>query len=413
MDNMDTHKQANRSIPVNRDIIPQRAPVPRRVWDYNHIDPAHVRIAQRLSSPLLLGPPLCDQLVALVQHLFTREEALLVQHMRIPFGNTARTIAKRAGLAVNRAAAVLDYLADEKCVIMAYTIGRRRRYGFLPIVPGIFEYALMQAREEQLTDWHKQFARLFEQLFDTGYFKTYARSGKPLIRYLPAQRLVEQPQALPSDRLADVLTAYDAFAVGLCQCRLAERMAGRGCDAPIDNCVAFGDSARLMVHAGKMRSATLEEVLAIKADAEAHGLATFVVEYTMGKNRGGGSCSCCGCCCHGLKMITQFDTPGLVAPSRFAPHWQSEKCVFCSACVTACPVGAIRLDKGANRLSFKEDYCIGCGLCAVACKPQAIAMQPRQGYHRPPRHLAGILLQLLPHLWRMVLMARRRKRVST
>lgn len=43
----------------------------------------------------------------------------------------------------------------------------------------------------------------------------------------------------------------------------------------------------------------------------------------------------------------------------------NEKCVGCGACVSACPIGAIKLEN--NVAVIDKEECIDCGSCASEC----------------------------------------------
>jgi len=45
----------------------------RRLGDYPGVSRAHLDVAKSYSSPLLLGPPICDEFIALVEHMYTGE----------------------------------------------------------------------------------------------------------------------------------------------------------------------------------------------------------------------------------------------------------------------------------------------------------------------------------------------------
>ncbi len=86
------------SVPIDADIAPSTYPQPkplnpRKIEDYPDVPPAYRAVAQRYAGPLLVGPPICDELIALIQHLFTEEEAALVQHLTFPTGKTAPALA--------------------------------------------------------------------------------------------------------------------------------------------------------------------------------------------------------------------------------------------------------------------------------------------------------------------------------
>lgn len=376
--------------------------VRKRVSDYgsrSDVSAAYLKVAVNYANPLLLGPPIGDELIALVEHMFTEEEASLVQHIQSLMGKTAAAVSRAAQRPVAEVRPILERLADEKFVLLSYGRGKWKRYGLMPLVPGTFEFVLLRTSLDTLTDWHRRFAKLFTALFDTGFFAGYVERPVSTVRYLPVGQAIEaHPMALPSDRLEEVLDPYQVFAVGLCQCRMAEKIAGRGCNRPMESCVAFGDVAEWLIGKGRMRRVTKQDVLEIKAEAAAAGLATFVIDTTMGKRTSGASCSCCGCCCGALRTIRQFNVPGLVAPPHFTPQVDLARCVYCARCAKACPVGAIVVDAESRLYRHLAERCIGCGLCAVACdRQQAIHMQPNPQYRKPPRSLLSVLLRVTPN----------------
>ena len=137
-------------------------------------------MAQKLASPLLMGPPLCDELVAFVEHLLTEEEAGLVRHFGMFRGrsapgargpNTARwTRSSRSCTGCPRRSGSSSRSgADEKS-----------RYRMLPLMPGMFEMVLVRPSLDTLTDWHRRFAELFEALFETGYMRRLSRADDAL-----------------------------------------------------------------------------------------------------------------------------------------------------------------------------------------------------------------------------------------
>lgn len=52
--------------------------------------------------------------------------------------------------------------------------------------------------------------------------------------------------------------------------------------------------------------------------------------------------------------------------------WNKVKCNNCGACVSVCPVGALKMDKQTYHLEFNYQDCVVCGYCADACPVKAI-----------------------------------------
>jgi len=341
----------------------------------------------------------CDELIALVEHMYTEEEASLVRHLGALPGKTAAAVAAAAHRPVQEVRPILERLAYGKFLLLCSGQGDRRRYHLMPILPGAFEVAMVRPSLDSLTDWHRRFAELFSTLYETGYLADYAEHPVPWARYVPVGKAIEaHPMALPSDRLEEALDGYQAFAVGLCQCRVAARVVGHGCGRPRENCVGFGQVAEYLIRNGKMRRTEKREVLEIKARAAAAGLATFVAEVRSKDRIGGALCSCCGCCCAALRTISQFNAPGLIAPPHFLPQVDLTMCTCCGQCATVCPVGAMVVETTGRAHRHLAERCIGCGLCAVACpRDRAIRMEPTPGYRKPPRGLTSALLQIVPN----------------
>jgi len=398
---------AGRIIQIKDGIVGPKEPrlrsvSPKKISDYPGVPAPHLEVAKIYSNPLLMGPPICDELIALVQHMFTEEEASLVRYLRALPGKTAAAVAAAAHRPVEEVRPILERLALEKFVLLSSGTGNKKRYHLLPLMPGAFEMVLIRTSLDTLTDWHRRFAELIEALYETGYFVDYAEHAFSTVRYVPVGQTIEaHPMAMPSDRLEEILDRYKVFAVGLCQCRMAEEIAGRGCDRPLENCVGFGDAAEFLIRNGKMRRVEKKDVLEIKAEAAAAGLASFIIETELGKSSSGASCSCCGCCCGALRTISQFNVPGMIAPPHFRPNVDLTECTYCGRCAKVCPVGAMVVDAQGKSHQYLTGRCIGCGLCAVACDQQhAIQMEPTPKYREPARSLISALLQIAPNYLR-------------
>jgi Pyruvate/2-oxoacid:ferredoxin oxidoreductase delta subunit len=400
-------KYSNRFVQINAGIVGPCAPRPKMVvykniGDYPTTPKAFLEVAKIFSSPLLIGPPICDELVALVRHMFTEEEARVVRHLTAyPFGKTAEKVAKKENRPVAEIRPILDYLATEKRLIVRHGPEHKRVYDTLPIVPGTFEMALMRPTLDTITEWHKQFAVLFEELWETGYMTDFLKFSNPAVRYLPVMKTISAlPVAWPSDKLAEILDRYDIFAVGLCQCRMTEKFVERECGRPMENCTTFGMAALPVIKAGMMRQVERQEIIDIKARAEASGLVSWMFNADTDKGPAG-SCSCCGCCCHMMRTVSEFNMPGMIAPPHFMPEFDSAACDYCGKCARACPMGAITVDVKGKTTAHRMDRCVGCGLCAVACdKKKAVRMAAVPGYKKPPSGWASLLAGVAPNLVR-------------
>ena len=354
---------------------------------------AHHRLTRFYASPLLLGPPSSDDLLALVVHTYTDEEADLVQHLPPLRPRTAAQVAKRSGRDLDHVARVLEHLARHKNVLLSW--GEERKYAIMPVVPGTFEAALMTAGPATFNSWHKTFAEIFERIYDTGFLIDYNTGLQPAVRYLPVERAVKSlTMAWPSDRLEELLEPYELFAVGNCQCRAAMHLVGKGCNRPLENCLAIGPLSRFFIDNGRMRQVDRDEALAIKREAEESGLVTWMGNARVDEKWGNVSCSCCGCCCHGLRTVSEFNAPGMISKPHFMPARDEASCDACMLCVKACPMGAWAVS--GQELIFQQVRCIGCGLCVVKCNRDALALEPVAGVSPPGSSWSVKMMKIAP-----------------
>ena len=403
-------QRPRRVIEVGARIIGPPEPKPktarlRKLSDYPHVSAAHREVARLLASPLRSGPPLCDELIALVEHLFTEEEASVARHLKLIRGRTAAQLARAERRPLDEIEPILRRLADEKRILTASGPDDNRQYRLPPIMPGIFEISLIGCTPETMTPWHQRFAELFEALCDTGYIVDYNGPTAPAVRFLPVGRVIEaHPAALPSDKLEIVLDQFKTFGVGQCQCRLSMQAIGRGCGKPLGNCTVMGEWAERAIETGMVREVSKKEVLEIKREAESHGLVNWImnVESTKGQC----SCSCCGCRCHAMRAVNEFNVPAIIAPPHFLPRLDPTRCTFCGKCAKSCPMGAIRIDLENKTYEHLKERCIGCGLCSLSCDRQkALSMEPVPDYQMPYRswfsYLAHATPKMLKSSWRL------------
>jgi electron transport complex protein RnfB len=349
---------------------------------------AHMAVVENYASPVFLGPPVCDELVALVEHLYTEEEADIVQHIKPYRARSAKGLAKQCGRPPQEVEKILRRLAYEKCTLVTFTVGKKDLYITMPIYPGTFDILFIGAEPREMTPWHKRCAELFDDLFYTGLVLTEYVNKGPLdaVRVLPIGEEIEGTQiALPSDRLEIALDRFEVFGLATCCCRQAKRLTGGTCTKEMETCVVMGGLAELFIKQGRFREISKKDVIEIKAEAESDGMVTWFKNQDGGKF-GNIACSCCTCCCGIMRTISQFNVPGLVAPPHFIPQVDANKCTLCGKCVEACHVNAISLvEDGENkRLIFQQTHCIGCGLCLRACPNKARTLQEVPGYNEPP-----------------------------
>jgi ferredoxin len=64
-----------------------------------------------------------------------------------------------------------------------------------------------------------------------------------------------------------------------------------------------------------------------------------------------------------------------VEPLAHDIKWHTDKCTHCTACIPACPSGAMEVDRETWDVSFHKDRCIACELCITICPFNALEIQ--------------------------------------
>ena len=52
--------------------------------------------------------------------------------------------------------------------------------------------------------------------------------------------------------------------------------------------------------------------------------------------------------------------------------WHDDRCIHCTACISACPSKALDVDRKTMGVSFNRDKCIACENCIPVCPYQAM-----------------------------------------
>lgn len=386
-------RSPHRLIQVKNGIIGPAIPKKRtlqikQIGDYPSVPQSFLDVAKNYADSKLRGHGLCDELMELIQHMFTEEEAMVCRHLKPGVWDLSpQEIGKREHCPETQVQEILDRLAKDKRIIMRLGESPQCIYFAIPIVPGAFETVLAHTSTDQLTPWHLKFAKLFENLFNVGYTadKDDAPANKSVVRYLPVNRLVETySTAVPADKLESIFEPFgNSLAITLCQCRMTMDIVAQGCDRPMEVCTIMGPLAEQSIKDGRSRRVEMKELLEIKAKAEASGLVTWTMNVDPEKSSST-SCSCCGCCCHYMRKVSEFSMPAAIYPPKFLPVFNTALCTSCGKCALVCPMGAIEVDTRKKTFQHDKGRCIGCGQCVINCtKSDAISMDAAINYEEP------------------------------
>jgi electron transport complex protein RnfB len=346
------------------------------------IDDIYRTLAQHLDAiPNGFPPTESGVELRLLARLFTPQEAVLASVMRLTPEPSAQ-IGARVGLAPEEAHRALKEMA-RKGLIEASREGRELRFGLLPFAIGFYE-----AQGSRLD---AELATLVEQYFQEIKGGAISGHSPPLHRVIPVGEAVPADlDILPYQRASDIVEGAKAWGVIGCICRRQQKLVGKGCQRPADNCLVYAPVEGAFDRSHSVRAISKEEALRVLREAEEAGLVHTTMNHQAPANY---ICNCCSCCCGVLRGLTEFGQPAAVAHSGFQATVDQTLCVGCGDCVERCPTGAISLQDDVSTVQAQR--CIGCGLCVAACSSGALSLCPRPESERipPPADLADWLAQ--------------------
>jgi len=334
------------------------------------VDEVYQRLAEHLDRlPDGFAPSEGGADIRLLRRLFTPEEAELALQLTLDMEEPG-AIAARAHMPEEEAEERLEEMAHKGLIFSAEVDGRVL-YQAAPFVIGIYEFQVNRLSDGFLQDLGE-------------YWSTVKEREEPRtigqLRTIPINESIDtRLEVLPYENVYALVEAHDKFAVAPCICRSRAKKLGRGCDAPIESCLIFGDWADYYVRTGRGRRITKDEVkeLLVKADE-----ANLVLNPTNSMLVAA-ICCCCGCCCGILRGLKYAPKPSEAVASSFIAEHDESMCTSCMRCVERCQMEAMTLDAGSVKLN--KDRCIGCGLCVSTCPAGALRLtrKPNRGERLP------------------------------
>ena len=321
-------------------------------------EPYH-RLAEHLDGlPGGFAPSKTGAHIRLLNKLFTPEEAELATRLTLD-QEDAETIAGKAGLSAAQTEKLLGEMVMKGLIFSVQPVDGPTLYQAIPWVIGIYEL--------QVNNLSEDLVEALNEYWSTA--ESREKPWKPQLRTIPIGQSIEPTlEVLSYERVEELVEANDTFAVAPCICRVKEKKMGRGCDAPIETCLIFGDFADFYVKTGRGRYISKTEMKAKIAEANE---ANLVLNPTNSKLVSA-ICCCCGCCCGILRGLQHAPKPAEAVVSSFVAEYDPEACIGCGVCLERCQMQAITEEN--DKVSLNADRCIGCGLCVSTCPTGALSL---------------------------------------
>jgi len=329
------------------------------------------------------GAPPSELLYRNLCLLMSEKEAALVALVPIkPF--TAKTAARAWKMSPAEAAKNLDALASRALLIDAQ--GRKNRYYVLPPpMAGFFEFSMMRLRgdvdQKLLAELYYQYITVEEDFIKALFTQGETQLGRVFVNE-PVLSNENALHVLDYERASEVIKTASHRGIGLCYCRHKMEHAGHACDAPLDICMTFNNTAGSLIRHGYARAVDVAEGLDLLQEARDRNLVQFGENV---QKRVSFICNCCGCCCEAMIAQRRFGLLNPVHTTNFLPVVDGASCTGCGSCASVCPVEAMGLVSANDpqrppkkKAKIDEKMCLGCGVCVRVCKTKSLSLVSRR-----------------------------------
>jgi len=250
---------------------------------------------------------------------------------------------------------------------------------------GFFEFSMMRVRDDidqqALSELFYQYLNVEEDFIRELFANGETNLGRTFV-HEPVLSNENALHVLDYERASEVINNASHMGVSMCYCRHKKEHLGKSCDAPMDICMTFNNTAASLIRHGHARQVDKSEGMDLLQLAYENNLVQFGENV---QRRVDFICNCCGCCCEAMLAARRFAVMNPVHTTNFIPVINHEECNGCGKCVNVCPVEAMSLVSANDpdhpkmkQAKLDEEICLGCGLCVRACTKGNMHLESRQ-----------------------------------
>ena len=343
---------------------------------------SYTKLTERLNK-FPQGAPPSETLDKILRIIIKEKEAELISKLPIrPF--TVEKASKAWGLSLAESQKVLDELAG-RAILVDIDRDGKSVYALPPPMAGFFEFSLMRLRDDidqkALSELFHQYMNVEEDFIKHLFTDGETQLGRAFV-HEPVLSSENAAFVLDYERASEVIKTASHRSVGMCYCRHKMEHKEQACNAPMDICMTFNNSAESLAKHGHARAVDVAEGLDLLQQAYENNLVQFGENVREGVNF---ICNCCSCCCEAMIAARRFAYLNPIHTTNFIPVIDVDKCTGCGKCVDACPVEAMSMTsandpkkpkKKAARL--EAELCLGCGVCVRNCSKDALSLAKRE-----------------------------------
>ena len=307
----------------------------------------------------------------LLAKLFSVEEAELAVSMSLK-PMTITSIAEAQQSAETDVKSMLLGMVKKGLIDIKRESGIGFVFNLIPFVVGFYE------RQNAKID--KEFAELFEIYYREAFHKTMIIDPS-VHRIIPVEKTIPfNIDVMPYEKASTYLDDANSYGVLDCICRVQQKLVGKGCEHPVENCLVFSRRPGAFDKIEDIRAISKVEALGILEEADREGL---VHSTNNAQEDVWYICNCCTCSCGVLRGIAEYGSLNSVARSDFYAKIDAEQCTACEDCIERCQFNALHMED--NSCVVDRNFCFGCGLCVTSCPSDAISLvQKEKGSLVPP-----------------------------